>query len=56
MPITCALSIQQPFAELIMAGMKKFEYRSISTNIRERVYVYASRKAWSREALEGKRL
>jgi ASCH domain len=45
MPITRALSIQQPFAELIMVGKKKFEYRSIPTKIRERVYVYASKKS-----------
>ena len=37
-----ALSVRQPFAEQIMAGTKRFEYRSIRTNIRERVYVYAS--------------
>jgi hypothetical protein len=37
-----ALSIRQPFAELIMTGKKKHEYRNIPTNIRERVYVYAS--------------
>jgi hypothetical protein len=45
MPVTRALSIRQPFAELIMVGKKKFEYRSIPTNIRERVYVYASKKS-----------
>lgn len=45
MPITRALSIQQPFAELIMVGKKKFEYRSIPTKIHERVYVYASKKS-----------
>jgi hypothetical protein len=45
MQITRALSIQQPYAEQIMAGKKKYEYRSIRTNIRERVYVYASKKS-----------
>lgn len=45
MPVTRAISIQQPFAELIMAGKKKFEYRSVPTKIRERVYVYASKKS-----------
>jgi len=49
MPITRALSIQQPFAELIMVGKKKCEYRSIRTNIRERVYVYASKKSGPKE-------
>lgn len=33
-----AISIRQPFAEQIMAGMKKAEYRSRKTEIRERVY------------------
>ncbi|MBN2361669.1 MAG: EVE domain-containing protein [Deltaproteobacteria bacterium] len=36
-----ALSIRQPWAELIMHGTKKIEYRSRPTKIRERVYVYA---------------
>ncbi len=45
MPITRALSIQQPFAELIIIGKKEFEYRSIPTNIRERIYIYASKKS-----------
>ena len=37
-----AISIQQPFAEQILRGEKREEYRSRATNIRERVYVYAS--------------
>jgi hypothetical protein len=52
MPITLALSIQQPFAELIMLGKKKWEYRSISTKIHERVYVYASKKPGPKERWE----
>jgi hypothetical protein len=44
-----ALSVQQPFAEMIIAGKKKREYRSIATNIRERVYIYASRTAGPKE-------
>jgi len=40
---TRALSIRQPFAELILRGVKKIEYRSVATNLRERVYVYASK-------------
>lgn len=44
MPISRALSIQQPFAELILLGKKKYEYRSIPTNIRERVYIYSTKK------------
>jgi hypothetical protein len=37
-----ALSIRQPYAEQILRGSKKIEYRSRPTNIRERVYIYAS--------------
>jgi hypothetical protein len=38
-----ALSIRQPFAEQIMRGTKKIEYRNINTNILGRVYFYASK-------------
>ncbi len=38
-----ALSVCQPFAEQIMRGTKKIEYRTRPTNIRERVYIYASK-------------
>lgn len=44
MVITRAISIKQPFVELILQGKKKFEFRSMPTNIRERVYLYASLK------------
>ena len=37
-----AISIRQPFVELILKGKKLKEYRSRLTHIRERVYVYAS--------------
>lgn len=37
-----AISIRQPFVELILQGRKTREYRSKPTNIRERVYLYAS--------------
>jgi len=37
-----ALSIRQPYAEMILRGIKKIEYRSMPTNIRGRVYIYAS--------------
>lgn len=43
MEITRAISVRQPFAELIMQGVKTEEYRTISTNIRERIYIYASK-------------
>lgn len=39
-----AISIKQPFAELIMRGKKRTEYRSRPTKVRGRVYVYASLK------------
>jgi predicted transcriptional regulator len=37
-----ALSIRQPHAEQTLRGKKKIEYRSMPTNKRERVYIYAS--------------
>jgi hypothetical protein len=37
-----ALSIRQPWAELILRGTKKIEVRSRSTNIRGPMYLYAS--------------
>ena len=37
-----ALSIRQPYAEQILRGTKEIEYRSVKTNIRERIYIYAS--------------
>jgi len=40
--LNSAFSVHQPFAEQIMLGTKKFEYRSMRTKRRERVYVYAS--------------
>ncbi len=43
-PIIRALSIRQPYAEQIMRGTKRFEFRSTRTNLRERIYLYASAK------------
>ena len=40
--LNSAFSVHQPFAEQIMLGTKKFEYRSARTKRRARVYVYAS--------------
>lgn len=37
-----ALSIRQPWAEQIMRGEKVTEFRSMPTNIRGTVYIYAS--------------
>ncbi|MBI4768802.1 MAG: ASCH domain-containing protein [Deltaproteobacteria bacterium] len=45
MGIARAISIRQPWVELILLGKKKAEYRSRPTKIRERVYIYASRTA-----------
>src|SRR5947208_15957812 len=39
-----APSIRQPYAEQILRGTKRFEYRSRPTAIRGRVYIYASLK------------
>ena len=39
-----AISIRQPYLEMILRGIKKAEYRSRLTHIRERVYLYASLK------------
>ena len=52
-----ALSIRQPYAELILRGVKTVEYRSFATRkIGERFYIYAplktapdARKIWSRD-------
>lgn len=37
-----AISIRQPYAEQILIGKKKIEYRSVPTHIRGRVFIYAS--------------
>lgn len=39
---TRALSIRQPWAELIMLGEKDTEYRSRATSVRGRIAIYAS--------------
>jgi ASCH domain len=44
-----ALSVRQPFAEQIMTAEKKIEYRSVPTNIRGRVHIYASKTLTTRE-------
>ena len=46
---TRALSIRQPHAEAIMRGVKKIEYRSRTTKIRGRIYIYASLGRYSNE-------
>jgi hypothetical protein len=43
-----ALSIRQPFAELILRGFKTIEYRSRPTRIiGERFFIYAAGKKWT---------
>lgn len=44
-----ALSIRQPYAEAIMRGIKKIEYRSGPTSRRGRILIYASKKRDSAE-------
>jgi len=39
-----AISIRQPYVELILRGIKKAEYRTRPTNIRGRVYLYTAKK------------
>lgn len=39
-----AISIRQPWVEQILRGIKTKEFRDVPTNIRERVYLYASLK------------
>lgn len=39
-----ALGIQQPWAELILRGIKTVEVRSLPTQIRGTIYLYASKK------------
>jgi predicted transcriptional regulator len=42
-----ALSIRQPYAELILRGIKTIEYRTRATRIvGERFYIYAAKKKW----------
>lgn len=47
-----ALSIRQPFAEQILAGDKKIEYRSRRTHIRGRVYIYACKAPGDADSYE----
>lgn len=44
-----AFSIRQPWAELIMRGEKKEEFRTLRTNIRGRVGVYAGEGRYPKE-------
>jgi hypothetical protein len=44
-----ALSIAQPWAEAILRGKKKAEYRSFQTHVRGKVYLYASQTRWGHD-------
>lgn len=45
-----ALSIRQPWAELVMLGIKAVEFRSRLTHVRGRILIYASlTKGWRGE-------
>jgi hypothetical protein len=44
-PDRIALGIQQPWAELILRGIKTLEIRSQPTRLRGRIYLYASKRA-----------
>jgi hypothetical protein len=43
-PDRIALGVQQPWAELIVRGVKTIEVRSQPTQVRGTIYIYASRK------------
>lgn len=47
-----ALSVKQPYAELIISGLKSVEYRTINTNIRGRILIYASKSRVQREVFD----
>ena len=42
-----ALSVRQPWLELILRGVKVIEYRSQSTRTRATIYLYASRQRYT---------
>src|SRR5262245_38747374 len=46
-PDLLALGIQQPWAELILRGVKRIEVRRVPTRVRGPIYLYAS-KTFSR--------
>lgn len=50
--IVRAISIRQPYVEAILNGEKTIEYRSRKTNIRERVYIYASKTLEDEETFQ----
>jgi len=51
-PNRLALGIRQPWAELILRGIKTIEVRSLDTQVRGPIYVYASKKLSDHPAAE----
>lgn len=49
-PDRLALGVQQPWAELILRGVKTIEVRSLPTQVRGTIYLYASRKVSALDA------
>jgi len=49
-PSLIALGIQQPWAELILRGIKTIEVRRVPTQIRGTIYLYASKRLSSLDA------
>jgi hypothetical protein len=47
-----ALGIQQPWAELILRGVKTIEVRSLHTRQRGTIYIYASKRPSNRPAAD----
>ncbi|MFQ5735221.1 MAG: ASCH domain-containing protein [Planctomycetaceae bacterium] len=43
-PDRIALGVRQPWAELILRGIKTIEVRSQDTNVRGQIYLYASKR------------
>ncbi len=43
-PAQLALAVQQPWAELLVRGVKTLEIRSTSARVRGPIYIYASRR------------
>ena len=49
-PNLIALGVRQPWAELILRGIKTVEVRSQDTNVRGPIYVYAAKQAADTDA------
>lgn len=47
-----ALSVRQPYADQIMRGTKRIEYRSRQTKVRGRVYIHSSKTAESSRGMD----